>query len=230
MAAVAACAAFFALARGTGWLVGVLLIPTGIALSLALAHGLPARDKAHRAQTRFFLLALVMNAVVFFQGLCEFGPIALILMLQTSLLVVGLVCVSYAFWLTSARDRRDRGAAAWARLVAVALASLLPFVMIFMFLPQRAAVLISRPALNRLADDVAAGKTVQWPRRVGLLRVTGGVVEPVSGNVGLVLDPNPSGRTGLARIAPGMAGVPGPFLNLNIDRDMGGGWRFQQED
>jgi hypothetical protein len=230
MLAVAACAAFFALARGTGWVVSVLLIPTGIGLALALTYGLPARDRAQRAGLRFVLLAIALNAVVFFQGLSEFGVVGLIVMLQTSLLVAGVVCVAYASWLTALGDRRTGRVQGWLRLGVLAAAIVLPFVATLTHLPLRVAVLVSRSAIDKLADEVATGEEVRFPRHAGLVPVVEGVVDRRTGNVGLVLDRSPSGRTGLVRPAPNVSSTAGPFGNRTLDLDLGGGWRLQVED
>lgn len=230
MVAVAAFAAFFAMARETGWFAAVLLIPAGFALALGLSHGLPARDKAQRAGLRYASLAIVLNTVVFFQGLATHGAVGLIVTLQTALLVAGVVCVAYSTWLTKLGERGGRPALSWLRLLSVAVAVVMPFVCLLTLLPLRVGVLVSGPALHQLADEVATGRASRWPQRAGMFQVLRGEVDATSGNVGLVLDDDPNGRTGLVRVAPGATSTVRPFLNLNLDIDLGGGWRFQQED
>ncbi len=61
----------------------------------------------------------------------------------------------------------------------------------------------ARPARDRLANQVAATPVASVPRWLGPFRVARSAVDPASGNVGLMIDPNPGGPTGLVRIRPG---------------------------
>jgi len=51
--------------------------------------------------------------------------------------------------------------------------------------------------------------------------VVGSAVDPSTGNVGLIIDPDPSGRSGFVRVSIGpripTARSNGPFYNLNFD-------------
>jgi hypothetical protein len=100
-----------------------------------------------------------------------------------------------------------------------------PLTMLFTRWPLRLAFLASAPAMDRLADRVAAGRSVTSPEWAGLFRVVGSAVEPSNGNVGLIIDPDPSGRSGFVRLgAPG--GVPagragGPFYDLYLETLLG---------
>jgi hypothetical protein len=85
---------------------------------------------------------------------------------------------------------------AWLSVIALCL---LP-VTLWTFWPLRLAFLTVRPALDRLADQIAAGKAAGFPQWVGPFRVACSAVDPVSGNVGLMIVPNPNGPMGLVRV------------------------------
>jgi hypothetical protein len=65
------------------------------------------------------------------------------------------------------------------------------------------AFLAFKPALDQVADQVAGGKAAGFPQWVGPFRVAHAAVDPESGNVGLMIDANPNGPTGLVRVQPG---------------------------
>ena len=110
----------------------------------------------------------------------------------------------------------------------------LPYSMVLTRWPLHLAFFISRPALDRLADQAAAGRIQSVPVFAGVFLVVDTAVDPTTGNVGFITDPHPNGRTGLVRvnISPGNASgrVSGPLYGLNGDVPMGGGWRYQSED
>ena len=93
---------------------------------------------------------------------------------------------------------------------------------------------VAVPAMERLADRVGAGQPVTSPEWVGLFRVVGSAVDPSTGNVGLIIDPDPSGRSGFVRVSVG-PGIPagrsnGPFHNLNFDLQLRDRWWYECED
>jgi hypothetical protein len=120
---------------------------------------------------------------------------------------------------------------AWPLVFVLALA---PLSMLYWFWPFRLAFLVSRPAMDRLADRVGAGQPVSNPEWAGLFRVVGSSVDSSTGNVGLVIDPHPSGRCGFVRLCRG-PNTPegrriGPFYNLNFDLELGDRWWYECED
>jgi hypothetical protein len=127
--------------------------------------------------------------------------------------------------------RRRSPLLAWPLVIVLAA---LPLTMLFTDWPLRLAFLASKPALDRLADRVAAGHAPGRPVLAGLFMVVNSEVDPTTGNVGLVTDPDPSGRSGFVRVSPAPSTSPGrvrgPFYNLNGDLYMGGRWRYQNED
>jgi hypothetical protein len=106
--------------------------------------------------------------------------------------------------------------------------------MLLTFWPLRLAFLASAPALDGLADRVAAGPGVTSPEWAGLFRVVATEVEPSNGNVGLIIDPDPSGRSGFVRggASPGLpvGRSGGPFYDLNLDMRLDDRWRYVCED
>lgn len=100
--------------------------------------------------------------------------------------------------------------------------------------PLRLAFLASKPALDRLADRVAGGDVPRWPTRGGAFLVVGSDFDRVTGNVGLVTDANPGGRSGFIRyqLDPAVPGGRrnGPFYNLFYDRQLCERWWYECED
>jgi hypothetical protein len=116
----------------------------------------------------------------------------------------------------------------------VVLFAILPPSMVVGFWPLRLAFLVSRPALERLADRVAAGADVAGPEWVGMFVVFGSEVDPVTGNVGLIVNPDPSGRSGFLRINPSPSTPTGrsigPFRDIYLDLQLRDRWWYECED
>ncbi len=138
-------------------------------------------------------------------------------------------------WASSAKRRTARPQRspllAWPLVLVL---SLLPLSMLLTFWPFRLAFLASRPALDRLADRVEGGQAVTSPEWVGLFRVVASAVDPSTGNVGLIMDADPSGRSGFVRVSVGpsipAAHSSGPFYNLNFDLQLRERWWYECED
>jgi hypothetical protein len=138
-------------------------------------------------------------------------------------------------WAVAAiRGDMDHGrppSASWPPLLAVVLAlsmALTPLMALLTFWPLRVAFLISRPALERLADRVAAGHVPAFPMQAGLYRIVGSATDPVTGNVALITDSKPSGRAGFVRSQPGTP--HGPFSSLFMGMSLSRTWAFEMED
>jgi hypothetical protein len=138
-------------------------------------------------------------------------------------------------WASAAtrRNARPRRSVllAWPSVLALAF---LPLTMLLTSWPLRLAFLASRPAMDRLADRVAAGEAVTSPEWVGLFRVVASAVDPSTGNVGLVTNADPSGRSGFVRIGAGPSRPTGPsngpLHNLNFDLQLRERWWYECED
>jgi hypothetical protein len=123
---------------------------------------------------------------------------------------------------------RRSPARAWYAVVAL---TLMPLVTILTYWPLRLAFLATRPNLERLADEVAAGEELLVPRKVGLFRLRGSIVDS-AGNVGLLIDPNPNGPTGFIRMSQrgDLPRPSSPFGGDNLTIELDGRWWYCQED
>jgi hypothetical protein len=116
----------------------------------------------------------------------------------------------------------------WLSVIALCV---LPLVTLLTFWPLHVAFLAAKPALDHVADQVSAGRTGGFPQWVGPFRVARAAVDPVSGNVGLMIDPNPNGPTGLVRVRPGVPpNRTGPFGWDDLLVDLGWGWEYREAD
>jgi hypothetical protein len=112
----------------------------------------------------------------------------------------------------------------------VMLLAVLPVLTLLTNWPLRLAFVITRPGLESLANRVDAGSAV-GPVRIGLFQFVGSDVDPITGNVGLIINPVRHRRTGLVRVRPGTPPDPrGPIEGSDLDVPLGGGWRYRQQD
>jgi hypothetical protein len=121
--------------------------------------------------------------------------------------------------------RRSRWIA-WPLTIVLAL---MPLTILITAWPFRLVFFASRPSLERLADRVAAGQAVGFPRWAGGYVVVGSVVDSTTGNVGLIVDADPAGRSGFVRVCPGKPSL-GPFVNLNYHLRLSDDWSYDCED
>jgi hypothetical protein len=150
-------------------------------------------------------------------------------------LILSLVAGAGAAWVTAATRRtamsRRSPLSAWLLVAALVF---LPPSMLLQLWPLRLAFLASRQALERLADRVAAGHVVAKPEWVGNIRVVESAVDPASVNVGLITDPNLSGRSGFVRTSAGRWAATrpptGPFYNLDFALELHDRWWYECED
>jgi hypothetical protein len=115
---------------------------------------------------------------------------------------------------------------------AVLTLTLLPAITLVSCWPLRIAFLSARPALERVADQVAAGKRVTFPQQAGLFRLGGSAIAPFSDEVTLMIDPNPSRYEGFLRIPPGGNGMArgGPISGATLQVHLGGRWWYCKEN
>jgi hypothetical protein len=182
----------------------------------------------------FGLVAAVSNIAT--AGLCIYlyHISGFLLMFLVWLLAFPLVLSAGAAWATVTwRGARLQRSSSLAWLLVVA-SGILPLTMLLTGWPLRLAFLVSTPAMDRLADRVAAGRGVAGPEWAGLFRVVGSAVEPSNGNVGLIVEQAPEGRSGFVRLCGGPIrpheSPRGPLYNLDFEIEMGGGWWYQSED
>jgi hypothetical protein len=123
---------------------------------------------------------------------------------------------------------RRSSQAAWLTVIAL---SVMPLMTLWTLWPLHLAFLVSRPSLERLADQVATGQVSGFPRWAGLYRIAGSAVDPSTRNVGLMIDPNPNGPTGFVRMGPGASwNREGPFRWDDLGVNLGWGWEYREED
>ncbi|MFI5387530.1 MAG: hypothetical protein ACHQ50_15585 [Fimbriimonadales bacterium] len=222
---------------------GLLALPTErsvivIALSvpcLALIGGqwLVFQGHRHLAAFGFWVLATLTN--VLYAAACVAPDSYLLPALFLGWLVIvaptiGGLGAAWAILATreGAVPRRSPPTA-WLSVIAL---SVMPLATLCTLWPLHLAVFTARPALELLADQVAAGQAPGFPRRAGLFWVAGSAVDTATGNVGLMIDPNPNGPTGFVRVSPGTP-LEHRFRPIGADDlevDLGGGWWYHEED
>jgi hypothetical protein len=111
----------------------------------------------------------------------------------------------------------------------VAALAVFPLVTVFTLWPLRLAFLVSRPTLETLANQIAAGKSMTYPQRGGLFRFETSSINSSTGNIGLLIEPNPAHPTGLVRKSP-RGDRSGPISSSGLGVDLGWGWEYRQED
>ncbi len=165
--------------------------------------------------------------VCLFSGPVVFAIAASLLLMEPvtvflcGLLACGLVLATACPLLGFARSRRER---LWPVLAgAIACLAFIASIMTYHW-PLRAAWLLSRSSLDRLADDVRAGRPLPWRTRVGLFTVVEAEVDR-HGIVCLWVDPDPSGKLGFVQCRPGQ--VP---RNIWSEVCMDERWQFIKED
>jgi hypothetical protein len=125
--------------------------------------------------------------------------------------------------------RRRSPLVCWALVIVFAIMPALTFATVW---PLRLAFLVFRPSLERAADRAEAGETLVSPQWVGPFRLSESAVDPSLKTVGLFIDPNPGGRTGLVRMRPYAPELD--HFNLLIGTDtnvqLGWGWSYRQDD
>ncbi len=211
------------------WVAAVLAIPW---IAARVARWLVSRRHRRLAAWGFWAAAALTNLVV--AAFCiapDVNSIAFRLMLP--ILWVDLlpttIALGAAWVLLRSGDvpvpMRSREAA----LSSVFLMAALPILTLWTLWPLRVAFLAVRPALDRLANQVAAGQPVAYPRRIGPFRIEAPAIAPVSGYVGLKVAPRGRGvNTGFVRIHGGSTPTThGPFVGVNFDVHLGGGWWYR---
>jgi hypothetical protein len=219
------------LALPTGW----LLILIGLAAPCLALFGLPWLVLgANRRRTMFDFCVSATFINVLFAAYCIAPDLNLHIPLMLGCLVIlgqaiGLLGAACAT-LSTQEGTVWRRFLRWACLPVIAL-SIMPLVTVLSCWPLRLAFFFSRPTLECLADQVAGGQSHKFPRQAGLFRVAGSAVDIATGNVGLLIDPDPYGRIGFVRLGPGT--IPArrghPIGEGVLDVQLGGGWWYLGE-
>jgi hypothetical protein len=226
MIAVAVVAVLLALSNVWGVIAVVLSIPC---LALIGSHWLLFRGHRRAAGIVFWGLAIFINALYLVSRITPADCFAVPLFLSWPVIAPMIVGPGVAWARLATREGAvPRRSGPAARLSVYGLA-MLPLLTLWTLWPLHVAFAISRPSLDRLADQVAAGKAVGFPRQAGLFRVRGAAVDRASGNVGLMIDP---GHIGFVRLGTGSRpGAAGPIdWSGNIIIEVGSGWSYHEED
>lgn len=216
-----------------GWLLFLLLV--GLApsvLAVLVSRWLVFRERRRLAAICFWGASILVNV----------GYVACCLTPQ-----IMLLSMLFFLWILVLLPAILAPAAAWARLACregairrrsragvnscVCVMALFPVVTLGTLWPLYLAFFLSRPSLERLADQVAAGHAVTQWRRAGVYSIAKSDLDPGSGNVGLFVDPNPSGASGFLRVRSGSPPYyPGRPFATDMSVDLPGGWQYRVED
>lgn len=229
MIAIAFLAGLLALPAEVGVIVIGLSIPC---LSLIGAQWLVFRRRRRVAAYSFWVAATLTNLLAAFSCIApnSYALIAIILgLFVTAIPSTSAFGAAWVRLLTREAWVRPRSRAAAG--ISVFVLAMLPILTLWTFWPLHMAFLAARPGMERLADQVAVGKTVGFPRRAGLFLVVASAVDPVSGDVSLMIDPNPNGPTGFVRASPGALPSPNSsIVGSNLNVNLGGGWWYREDD
>jgi hypothetical protein len=226
VAAIAVVAGLLALPVGWREATIALALPC---LGLVLAMQPRPRDKDRRAGLDFWCLAIATN--VAYAGFCVAPEVYFLGLasLEWLVLLLPMIACCGASWASGAR-RPGTPTAAWLSVVVLAV---LPIATIRTLWPLRLAFRIARPGLERLADRVAAGEEIDYPRWVFPIRVAGAAADPATGNIGLMTDTNPGGPVGFVRVK-GRPGTPTvgsrPIGGDDLHIGLADGWCYNEED
>lgn len=151
------------------------------------------------------------------------------------LLVTEPVIVGCAIAWTVANLQRPPSGRYWLGQIAVISVFVFPWTMVLDPWPLRVAFWISRPALNRLADRIESGLPIESPATAGVFSIVKANRGPVgSRNIALILDDDPSGRSGFVRIIdpidPYGNEADRLMTNLNFNIRFDQSWSYQDED
>jgi hypothetical protein len=229
MIAVAVVAGLMVLPREWVVLAVVFSIPS---LPLTGAVWLASRGHRRPAAVCFGILAVLANglyAVLCITPDCYLDILLVMAWFVIVLPAVGGVGIAWAS-LSTREGAAPRRSARVAWLAVIGLTAM-PLFTIMTDWSLHLAFAVARPALDRLADQVTAGRTVGFPLWAGPFRVAAAAVDPVSGNVGLMIDPDPNGPTGFVRVESGIPGDGrGPIVGSDLNLGLGGGWWYREED
>jgi hypothetical protein len=246
MLAVVVVAGLLALYRWMGPMVIALPFPclAGVGAQWVCFRGQPsltglgAQPLVIRAQQRFAAFAFWVPAIlinVLYDALCVVPEAyALPAMFLGWVVFAGpTIGALGSAWVTlptcqDATPRRSSAVPAWFAVLAL---SGMPLVTLWTLWPLHLAFRASRPSLERLADQVATGQVSEFPQWAGLFRIAGSAIEPKTGNVSLMIEPNPDGPTGFVRAsAANPQNRAGLFRGGDLCVDLGWGWDYWEED
>jgi hypothetical protein len=196
MIAIAITAGLLALSEGLRGVAVALSIPC---LALFSAWRLLLGGHRRLAAIGFWSLAIPAN--VLSVAICALpGILSYLLFLLWLYVLLPTIAGFGATWAVLAtrggvvphRSRRS----AWIWVVALAV---MPGVTAWTIWPFRLEFMAEKSALERVADQIAAGQAVSFPQWAGPFRLVASRFDPGTGGVALLTDPNPGGPSGFVR-------------------------------
>jgi hypothetical protein len=230
MIAVVIVASLLALPGGWREVAAVLSLPC---LALFVAWRLLRGGYRRLAAVAFWGPAIPVN--VLFAALCASAGMHSAALFMIWLFVILPTLAAFgATWavLATRRGAISRPARRWAWMWVIALA-VMPGVTSGTVWPFRLRFLTARSALERVADQVQAGQVFSFPQDAGPFRLAASRVDPRTGGVALLIDPNPGGPSGFVRHKGSFTGpydCYGPIRGDWWHVGLGGGWCYHEED
>jgi len=231
MIAVMVLAALFALP--STWSVSLVAILIAIAcpgLALIGAQWQLSRGYRRLAALCFGIVGIMANIAYVACCIC---PISFVL----TALVIGLVFVvptilsfgvAWATMATGESSLPQRSArAAWPSVIGL---SVMPLMTVCTVWPFHLFFLTAKPTMELLADQAAAGTALRGPQWVGPFRLLASQFDPATGDVRLLIEPNPSHPSGFVRFGPRTPPKRESDEALNLDLHLGGRWWYFEED
>jgi hypothetical protein len=202
-------------------------------LALLYARWLHAQGLLVIAEFCFWILAILIN--ILYVSLSVFPGLHLLLLYIAWLVLVLPTLAGFGIvWarLTTGGDGVSQTSSSRTWLSVIAL-TLMPLVAARTAWPFQLRFLMAKPALERLADQVATGQAMTTPQWAGPCWIAGSAFDPASGNVGLMIDTNPNGPSGFVRNRGPLSGPYGCFRPFRGDwyhLNLVGGWCYHEED
>ena len=201
------------------------------ALANFTAWWLLSRGYRRTAGVCFWSLAITANILI--TTVSAFPSGSLVALLGLCLILPTIVGFGVAWAILATRSVGFPRRSGWAAWVPVITLIVLPGVTAWTVWPFRLEFLMARPALSRLSEQVAAGQTVRSPRRAGMFRIVSSAVNPDTGTVALIIDPNPGGPSAFVRVGGSPSHRPNchsPVRGDWLHVDLGDRWCYHEED
>jgi hypothetical protein len=211
------------------------LIALGVAfacLAAVSAGWMVTRDFQRLAMFCFWIPTFLTNAMfAFFCTIPGIYFVGLVLVIWFAFFMPAIAVFGIAWASLETRKCTGRLWSPMAVWLSTILLTLMPLATVGTQWPLRLAFLATRPAFERVANQIAAGRSVSFPRWVGPFLLAHSAVDPVSGNVGLSIDQNLVGRSAFVRVGRGDPhDRTGPFPWDNLCVDLGWGWEYRADD
>lgn len=202
-------------------------------MSLRYASWLHAHGQLRMARICFWTTAILINGAY---SACSVVPgihLVLLCMAWFPIVLPTLAGFGIAWGRLASRGVGERRQSTLCLALAVFALTVMPLVTALTAWPSQLTFLMARPALESLADRVAAGQPVTSPRWVGPYRIAASAFDPASGNVGLMTDTRPGGPCGFVRDRRPRSGphschrpIRGDWYHFAFV----GGWCYHEED